>query len=66
MVDALLDKIGYLMFFNMMSLFTAISFTLLQFFSHKKFVPDLSKANTDVVKIGEKVYKEGKIPNQIN
>eukprot|EP00347_Sterkiella_histriomuscorum_P004848 403358853 len=39
LVDQLLDEIGYLMFFNLMALFTAISFGLLQFLSTQKFIP---------------------------
>jgi hypothetical protein len=42
MVDWVIDEIGYLMFFNLMMLFTAFSFALLQFFSTRKFRPDLN------------------------
>ena len=37
LLDFMLDEIGYLMFFNLMALFTSFSFAILQFFSTSKF-----------------------------
>lgn len=45
-VNAFLDKIGYQMFFNLMTLFTAISFALLQMFKSHRF-----RANIDYKKV---------------